>query len=202
MPDLWKRLSHGWRVTLLSGAALIAIWIGAVAVMQWASWMQPTPESVTRVLEETTLKALPESERLAFVERVGRQIRRLDFEQRRRLRRLSDRPREFFLAMSDAERERYLELTRPAGFEQMMQALNGMEKSQREKFVKKAVSDLREAEERFAEESDDARQLDEAEVKRIVHQGMKSYFSDASASTKIDLQPLVEQMQRMRRRFE
>ena len=31
---------------------------------------------------------------------------------------------------------------------------------------------------------------------RVIDQGLKSFYSDASADTKLDLAPLIEQMQR------
>jgi hypothetical protein len=198
----FDRLSYGWRIAVLSGIALIAVWAGAIGVMQWAGWMQPAPESVAQLLEKNKLEGLSDQKRMALVERVGRRIRALDFEQRQKLRRLSDRPRAFFLAMTEAERQRYMALTLPSGFDAMMQALNGMNREKRRQFVDKAVEELRDAEQQFAADGSNDRELDESEVQRIVDQGMKSYLSDASASTKIDLQPLVQQMQRMRRGFD
>ena len=37
--------------------------------------------------------------------------------------------------------------------------------------------------------------LSDANLKRMVDEGMKTFIRDANADTKLDLQPLIEQMQ-------
>ena len=94
----------------------------------------------------------------------------------------------------DAERGRYLDLTLPKGLKQMMEAFNGMPPARRKQIVTRAVADLsRVREEIRSQDVGDA--MNDQTVRRIIDEGMKSFYADASAETKIDLQPLIEQMQ-------
>jgi hypothetical protein len=96
--------------------------------------------------------------------------------------------------MTDAERDRYLDLTLPKGLHQMMEAFNEMKPAERKRLVNRALADL----ERLRAEAIDEEietGLSDSQFQRMVDEGMKSFYSEASASVKIDLQPVIEQVQ-------
>ena len=76
-----------------------------------------------------------------------------------------------------------------------MQSFNTMERDERRRIVEGALSQM---------QSDDNRRLrserfeeeDQELANKIAEAGFKAYYSEASAETKIDLAPLIEEMQR------
>jgi hypothetical protein len=100
----------------------------------------------------------------------------------------------FFKALTPAEQTRFLDLTLPAGFKQMMEAFNKMEPAKRKEFVNKALDEMKKHE--GEQPPPDAPDKLDANAEKMINQGLKSFYSEASAETKMDLSPLLEQMQR------
>jgi hypothetical protein len=73
-----------------------------------------------------------------------------------------------------------------------MDALNKMTPEKRKEFVAKAVDDMKKHEDDDVPE--DKRAMDE-NGQKIMNQGFKAFYSDASAQTKMDVAPLIEQLQ-------
>ena len=96
----------------------------------------------------------------------------------------------FFHQLTPEEQNRFLDLTLPSGMKQMMEALNKMPPEKRKQFVTKALEDMKKRGGEGAPETQ--RELD-ANGQKIIDQGLKSFYSDASAETKMDLAPLIEQ---------
>ena len=97
----------------------------------------------------------------------------------------------FFRSLTPEEQGRFLDLTLPTGFKQMMEAFNKMDPEKRKRFVKKALEDM----ERDAERGEQP-PVDDEVMQKMVEQGLRSYYSDATADVKMDLAPLIEQMQK------
>ena len=80
-------------------------------------------------------------------------------------------------------------------FNQMMNAFNDMERSERKQLVERTLKRMKDDEgERVQLE-----RLEEADpeaTEKIVNEGLRAYYQEASAETKLDLAPLMEQMQR------
>ena len=72
-----------------------------------------------------------------------------------------------------------------------MEAFNKMEPAKRKELVAHALEEMK----KHAGE-DPPPGMDDNLRAKIVDQGLKSFYADASADTKIDLAPLIEQMQR------
>jgi hypothetical protein len=66
-----------------------------------------------------------------------------------------------------------------------------MDPAQRKRFVERSLKDMRERE---GDQPPDA-ELD-ANARKIIDQGFKSFYSEASAETKMDVAPLIEQLQK------
>ncbi|HWB61296.1 MAG TPA: hypothetical protein VG733_17575, partial [Chthoniobacteraceae bacterium] len=61
----------------------------------------------------------------------------------------------------------------------------------RKEFVDRALNEMRQH-----QGDQPPRDVDDKNIQKIVDQGLHSFYSDASADTKLDLSPLIEQMQK------
>jgi len=143
---------------------------------------------VMRYLDGQPLKSA--KDRDDVIKRVAGQLNQFSYDQRRDLR-ASRKLNAFFKELSPAEQSRYLDLTLPTGFHKMMESLNKMTHEKRQEFVDKALADMKKHE---GDAPPDG-QLD-ANAKKVIDEGFKSFYSDASADVKMDMAPLIEQMQR------
>ena len=118
----------------------------------------------------------------------------MDFDQRREMR----NDRELWQAvdkMNDEERKLYLDMTLPTGMKQMMKAFNEMPREKRQQIVEDALNRMKRDAQKVGRDEMQKR-LHDQNTQRIIDEGMKAYITDANAATKIDLQPLIEQIQR------
>ncbi|MHA3775354.1 hypothetical protein ACXR0O_27845 [Verrucomicrobiota bacterium sgz303538] len=120
---------------------------------------------------------------------VADQLNGLTYEQRREVR-MGKQLDKFFRTLSPEEQSRFLDLTLPTGFKQMMEAFNKMDAEKRKRFVDRALEDMRK------DGGNDGRDPDDPHVQKMVQEGLRSFYSDASADVKMDFAPLIEQMQK------
>ncbi len=169
---------------------LAAIWLIAGGVIFFARSAKVTPESLVAYVEAHALDGKAPRDRAKIIEKTATQLNQLGYEDRQQFR-MGRRLDGFFRALTPEEQGRFLDLTLPAGFKQMMEALNKMTPEKRQKFVDRALTDMKKRE---GERPPDA-QLD-ATAKKIIDQGFKSFYSEASADVKMDVAPLIEQLQK------
>lgn len=183
------------KLGLKVGLALLAIWaIAAIGILAGRS-LQPTPEKIAAYIAKHPLDAQSESQRAKTLEAVAERLNGLDFEQREKLRR-TGATEKFYRSLSPDEQSKFLDLTLPAGFRQMMQAFNKMKPEKRREFVNNAVKRMQEARERGEmNHPAGAPTPNPEQMNRIVQQGMKAFYEEADAGTKLDFAPLIEQMQ-------
>lgn len=178
------------------GGALAAVWLLAFAAIHFARRAKPTPESVAAFFQSEKLDGKSAAERAKLIDKGAALLNRLDFEERSQLRR--DRvPEKFFLKLNKDEQGRFLDAALPAGFKQMMEAFNKMEPVKRREFVAKALDEMKKHEGEAPEHD-----IDDPNVRRIIDQGLRSFYNDTSAEVKLDLAPLIEQMQRNMQSFQ
>jgi hypothetical protein len=170
-------------------AVLAVVWL----VIGGAIWIvrknRPTPERIAEFVNANSLEGKAASERAKLIESVAGQVNRLEYEQRREL----DRQRKlevFWKALTAEEKSRYLDLVLPTGFKQMMESFNKMEPGKRRRMVQKAVDDLRSREGERPE-----RALNDPQFRKIVDQGLKSFYSDATIDAKMDALPFLEALE-------
>jgi len=171
---------------------LAAIWMVAGGIIFLARAAKPTPAKVVQYLDAHPAAGASSQDQAKMVDTVAAQLNGLTYEERREVR-MSRKLDAFFRALPPDQQSRFLDLTLPAGFKQMMDALNKMTHEKRKEFVDKALADMKKHED--DELPPDKRQLD-ATGEKIVNQGFRSFYSDASAETKMDVAPLIEQLQR------
>lgn len=172
--------------------ALAGIWLVVGLVILLARSAKPTPDSLIAYTEKHPVAGEPAPDRARILEKVAHDLNQLSYEQRREFR-MSRKLDQFFKSLTPAEQSRFLDLTMPTGFKQMMDAFNKMDPIKRKQMVAKALADMR----RQAENGEQAPpQDDDPNMQKIIDQGMHSFYSDASAETKMDLAPLIEQIQK------
>jgi hypothetical protein len=174
---------------------LAAIWLVAGGIIWGARSLKPTPEALLAYVDSNPVEGKGPTDRAKVIEKTAEKLNCLTYEERREVR-ISRRLNTFFRGLTPEEQARFLDLTLPEGFRQIMDALNKMTREKRKVFVERTLADLRKQE--GQEIPEDAReQLEQDEhVQKIVDQGLKSFYSEASAETKMDLAPVIEQMQR------
>jgi hypothetical protein len=174
---------------------LAAVWITVGGVIWWARSQKPTPDRLLAYVETHPIDGKSTDDRSKIIEKVAKQLVGLTFEERREFRR-NPRLERFFSSLNPDEQTRFLDLTLPEGFKQMMDALNKMDREKRKQFVERTLSEMRKQE--GQEFPNDARERlqDDRNTQKIIDQGLKSFYSEASAETKLDVAPILEQMQR------
>ena len=180
-------------IWLQGAAALAAVWLLAVGGIWLARSQRMTADKAIDYLNTHRLAGVAAGERKKIIEQLANRVNRLSFEERQKFR-FERSMRDLFEEMTDEERSRYLDLTLPKGMQQMMVAFNEMTPAKRKQLVTRSLADMNRMREEVGQE-ELAKTLSDQNVQRIIDEGMKNYISGANSETKLDLQPLIEQMQ-------
>ena len=175
-----------WIRVLLLVAVLWAVVYGTTSAVRRS---RPTPESIAAFVGASSLDGKAPAERAKVIEAVAAKVNQLEYEQRREM----DKQRKlekFWTSLSAGEKSRYLDLVLPTGFKQMMENFNKMEPGKRRRMVQKAVDDLHSRDGDRPE-----RAMDDPQMRKIVDQGMKSFYSDATIDAKMDALPFIEALE-------
>ena len=178
---------NAWLKTVL---VLAGVWALTAGAIHWLHASQPTAESITAYLARTRIEAESGRDRARTIQKVEDQLNDVTYDERQRLQR-SGVTRKFFRALTPAEQTAFLDATLPAGFRQMMESFNKMDPAKRKQFVERAVEEMKKHEGEGPPPG-----ADEQVNQQFINQGLKSFYTDASADTKLDLAPIIEQMQR------
>ncbi len=184
------------RIWTIGGLALLGVWAVAGIAILVARSQRMTAEKTLAYAHDHSLEGKSDADRAEIIEGLADRVNRLSFDERQKFRHQDDL-RAMFEKMTPAERLRYLDLTLPRGMKQMMEAFNKMEPDKRRQLVNRAVNDLTRARDEAGPKDQDRLRtsLNDQTTQKIINEGMKSFLSDATAETKLDLQPLIEQMQ-------
>ena len=178
------------KIWLKAGGLIAAIWLIAAIAIHFARDRQPTVASITDYVHSTELDTLSAADRAAAIAHMEDMVNRIDLQDRQAL----DRSRvthDFFDKLTLDEQSAYLDATLPTGFKEMMDGFNKMDPMKRKQFVSRALEQMKEHQGDGPPPDPKQAQI----AQHFVDQGLKSFYSDASAATKLDLAPLVEQMQ-------
>lgn len=182
------------KIIWCTGAAIIvAVWLAISAGVGATRMARPTAEKLVAQIETHPLEeGLGYSERMRRIEAVAKQLNALDFEQRQRVQ-FSRQLKAMQSAMTDAERLRYLEMSVPRGMKQFMEAFNEMPPEKRARHLGKALEEI----ELFKKKHPDPAKapFDTQLIKRLVQEGTVVLLRDASAQSKIEMQPLIDEVQ-------
>ena len=175
-----------WLKTVL---ALAAVWAFAFGTIHWLRASKPTAASITGYLSQVNLASESARDRARTLRRAADQLNDLSFEDRQRLQR-SGTTRRFFNTLTPDEQIRFLDATLPADFKQLMDVFNKMDPAKRKEFVDHALEEMKKHEGEPRPTG-----MDEQISQRVIDQGLKSFYKDADSDVKLDLAPLIEQMQ-------
>ncbi|MCG8601619.1 MAG: hypothetical protein MI807_15865 [Verrucomicrobiales bacterium] len=175
--------------------ALVVVWGVVLVISRVAGSIKPTAEKVEAFQKENPLSDIEDPEkRKEHIAKVADMLNLMEASEVAKLneREEGDPRRRLLEGMSGEEQLFFLERRVGRAFEQMMQSFNEMDREERKKIVERSLRRIREnrgEQERSIEEEDPEI------VEKIAEAGFKAYYSEASAETKIDLAPLMEEMQ-------
>lgn len=167
---------------------IVLVWAVAGCVILWSRAARPTAASFSEYLTAHPLAGRTTPERAQIIRKAATQLNRLDFKEREALRR-QRRDRQFFEQMTPEERKEFLDLTLPEGFRQLMLALNAMSPEERRRVVNRAMRGIE------RDQPEMAGRIPEEEIKKVIAQGLGSFYDEANADVKLDFAPVIERLQ-------
>jgi hypothetical protein len=187
------------QIIFIGAGALVTIWLVATVVAWVAGTRMVTAEKVVATMEANPLSdGLSPEERNDRIETVAGILNRLDYKQREKFEGDpgQDRQvREYMNQMSAEERKHFVKLTIERHFEKVMKLLNEMAPEQRKKMVQESLDRMKREEEGRAD-IDRVEERDPEIVEMVMQEGFSTYYQDASAEVKVDMAPLLEEIQR------
>lgn len=180
-------------------AVLTVIWIVVFTVRSFASSKKITASRLDSEINQLAFEDWSEEsrggptakKREKEIRRISEMVNKLDFAERERNRE-SRTTEDFFRKLSTKEKNLFIDLTIVESMGRFMEALDQMPASQRRQFVEQGLKEIQEG--RTEDEMARAEELDEKLLTKISQEGMRAYFNEASADTKLDLAPLMEAM--------
>ncbi|MDC0252148.1 MAG: hypothetical protein ABF384_10550 [Verrucomicrobiales bacterium] len=175
--------------------SLAVVWGVVFLIAKVAGSMKPTAEKIQAFQEKNPLSEIEDPEkRIEHIAKVADMLNQMEASEVEKLnvRDEGDPRRDFLTEMSGEEQLFFLERRVGRAFEQMMQSFNEMDREERKKIVERSLRRIRE------NQGEGDRNLETGDpeiVEKIAEAGFKAYYSEASAETKIDLAPLMEEMQ-------
>ncbi len=182
---------------LKAGLILLCLWALVWGGLRYFGSMTPTPEKLVAYVEGNPLDEIDDADkRREVIGRVADMLNQMEPGDVRRLaeERETDPRRGFFEGMTGEEQRYFMEKRVGKAFDQMMQAFNEMEREERHRVVERTLRQMRQDGER----SGGIGRLEESDpemAEKIVNEGLRAYYQEADADTKLDLAPVLEQMQ-------
>lgn len=183
---------------LLKGiAGILILWAVVFGVLKAVGSIKPTPEKILKYGQDHPLAEIEDpDERREVIGNIADMLNQLEPSEISELesQQRGDPRREFFGEMTPEEQMFFLEKRIGRAFQQIMQSFNEMDREQRKQIVERSLKQMEEN-----PNGGGRGNLEDADpeiVEKITTAGFKSYYQDASAETKLDLAPLMEQMQR------
>jgi len=192
-------LNRRWRPVLLSGLAVLVVWVLAVAGYTLAKRSRVTAEKVRSYAESVNLSQLSGPERARAIRRLADLLNSLSIEERRKAR-LQHLTWNWLEQMTEAEKSAFIDATMPTGFKQMLASFEELPADKRRRAIDDAVRRLREAQTQLDAGPGSAGTNGppvlspelQAQIRTI---GLKTYYSQSSAQTKAELAPVLEELQ-------
>jgi hypothetical protein len=199
-------LSQRKRALLFAGAAVLLAWALALAGYSLAKGSKMTAEKVRAYAESVDLSKLSPAERARAIDRFAAKLNALPYEERQQAR--FDRlGMKWFSQMTEAERGEFVDKTLPTGFKQMIASFEQMPDAKRREAIDRALRDVRQARQQAGaadfppgpngRPTAPPPELTPEMQEQIKQIGLRTYFAEASAQTKAELAPLLEELQRM-----
>jgi hypothetical protein len=197
-------LSQRWRPVFLSGVAVCAIWLVALAGYRMARNAKMTAEKVKAYAESVDISKLSGAARAKAILELAAKLNALSLEERRKAR-IEREAWSWFDRMTEEEKAGFLEATMPTGYKQMLTAFEQLPEDKRRKTIDDALRRLKEARDqsptgtggpRVRSGTNSPPVLSEELQARMRTIGLKTFYSQSSAQTKAELAPLLDELQR------
>ncbi len=177
-------------------AALVAIWVMALAGYHLARNARVTPDKVRAYTAAMDFGRMSADQRAAAIQKLAAMLNSLSLEERQSLR--LDRTA-WFEKMNEDEKGKFIEATMPTGIKQMLNAFEALPPDKQRRAVDDALKQLKAAQAKLAAGGtppDANRPPISPELQeKVMKLGLQSFYSQSSAQTKAELAPLLEQMQ-------
>ena len=187
------------RIILQALVTLVVVWGVVAGVRAIAGSKRVTADKIEREIAAMGLEdwsdGAPDGQnpaaREARIREIAGMFNRLDFAERQRAHQ-KQVGEQLFDRMSPGEKDLFVDLTIEKSMETFMDALDAMTPRERKKVVEDGLRQIEEG--RTAEDIARFREQNEEALSKITNEGLKAYFEKANADTKLDLAPLMEEM--------
>jgi len=189
------------RPILVALAALVLIWVAAIAGYQVAQHAKVTPEKVRAYTASLDFDRLSAAERAAAIKKLAAMLNALSYEERQSLR-LDHTAYTWFAKMTEDEKAAFLEATMPTGFKQMITAFENLPPDKRKRAVDQSIKQMRDAREKMAATGQlpppgtNNVVLSQDLQDKVTKIGLQTFYTQSSAQTKAELEPFLEELQR------
>jgi hypothetical protein len=191
------------KAILYAAIAVVIAWVAAVGGHAVFKNARMTADKLRIYLSSSDLSQLRGEARARALRELADKVNALSAEERRKAR-MGHLWNQWFSAMTDEEKAAFLEATLPTGFKQMMTSFEALPAERRQKTIENALKRLREERNDMADagaEGDAAGDppppvMSEELQKKVAAIGLNTVYSSASAQTKAELAPLLEELQR------
>jgi hypothetical protein len=193
-------MSPRYRMLVIAGLGLLLAWLVTFVGFRMADHFKVTPAKVRAYADALDLNALSPAARAKALKELARKLNSLSMDERRQAR-LDGTVGRLFGQMTEAEKSQFIDDTMPTGFKQMISAFEDMSAEKRQRAVRDALKNLREAQARMREgggsASTNAPPLSEDLQRQMAALGLRTFYSQSSAETKAEMAPVLEEMQRL-----
>lgn len=185
-----------WSLIAKLGGGLVVLWLAVYGVKALLAPHQATPERIDELVAEANLEDFSKfgdlvdnettRQRYQAMEEVASVVNRLDLSGQEQSR---DTLEGFFEKLSASERRQFVDLTAES-FTRFFEALDALTPEARRDFIERGFRELENGttEDRMKL----VMQKDPEIMERIAQNGMKAYFENASAETKMELAPFLK----------
>ena len=193
--------SQRQRPIFLAVAALVLIWVVAIAGYKIAQSLKVTPDKVRAYVTSVDFDHLSPADRAAAIQKLAAMLDALNLDERRSLR-IDHTVYKWFEQMTEEEKSAFLEATMPTGFKQMITAFENLPPDKRQRVVDQSVKQMRDARAKMVAtgqlppQNTNGVVLSQELQDEVTKIGLKTFYSQSSAQTKAELAPFLEEMQR------
>jgi hypothetical protein len=184
--------------------AIVLIWGVALGAYLVAGKSKMTADKVSEFGRSLDFSKLTGSSRSKALKDLEDKINRLSLEERRKWR-MDGEWRQWFNQLTETEKGQFIEATMPTGFRQMLNAFEELPADKRKKQLDAAMKRLKETPDLGTGKnpSEDATMyttnappdLSPDLEKKALTIGLKTFYSDSSPQTKVELAPVLEELQ-------
>jgi hypothetical protein len=180
-----------YRPLWIAPVALIAVWLLSWAGFVLAKNSKITPEMVSAYARSIDLTKLPATDQTNALRELAGKYNALTLDERRTL----QLDPALFAQMSEDEKNWYLEATLPVEVKQALAAFDQLPEERRQRIIDGAIRGIRARADAQMPGAGDAIPIDPGMVDKIRSQGLKSFYDESPAETKLQIAPFLGELQ-------